>query len=355
MTMKLLHRIGKEIAKVNKRLLENDLFKNESTAFILFQNLNTKRSTQKYIIYYWFGNNVSLNLRIKTVNLVTNLHFLVYSLRQSKIIYLTRCVSGIEPKNFQNFTGRQYVPETKLYKIKGYTVAYIVPVEAHHTSLTSDDSFVLSYNKFVYIFITKYSNDVEKLKALKFGNYINNVEHNNQNHLIYIDCTPKSSYINIEGVYTFLRILSNDLKEKMSTICFSKLDENFQIRISELDENFQEERQNAPARVYVTNIQNNNEFVLKKNYEFKWFELRSHLFNHAAIIMDPVYKNYVFVYIGVKAKVYEIEYILKELEQLNVEHPNTYDWRKRQIIPIIDDPPADFIILFLDVQEYYLQ
>lgn len=29
----------------------------------------------------------------------------------------------------------------------------------------------------------------------------------------------------------------------MSTICFSKLDENFQIRISELDENFQEERQ----------------------------------------------------------------------------------------------------------------
>lgn len=28
---------GKEIAKVNKRLLENDLFKNESTAFILFQ------------------------------------------------------------------------------------------------------------------------------------------------------------------------------------------------------------------------------------------------------------------------------------------------------------------------------
>lgn len=52
------------------------------------------------------------------------------------------------------------------------------------------------------------------------------------------------------------------------------------------------------------------------------------ILQHAAIIMDPVYKNYVFVYIGVKAKVYEIEYILKELEQLNVEHPNTYDWRK---------------------------
>lgn len=151
-------------------------------------------------------------------------------------------------------------------------------VEASHTSLTFDDSFVLTHDKFVYIFTARKSNSVERLKALKLGNYINNVEHNNINTLVYvgkliyvyirmydtynryviirnnwsandinnfIDCSSYSGDINIRNhVSTILKILDYLENQKQNELCFSKSNNPQENQDSiTADKNFQSERQ----------------------------------------------------------------------------------------------------------------
>lgn len=52
------------------------------------------------------------------------------------------------------------------------------------------------------------------------------------------------------------------------------------------------------------------------------------ILQHTAIIMDPVYGFHVFAHIGPKAETAETEFILKKLEQLNLQNAGVYGRKK---------------------------
>lgn len=59
-------------------------------------------------------------------------------------------------------------------------------IEAHCSSLTKDDSFVLHFNNSVVVFTPVGSNDIEKKKAVQFGSYISIVQGLRPDQLILI-------------------------------------------------------------------------------------------------------------------------------------------------------------------------
>lgn len=63
---------------------------------------------------------------------------------------------------------------------------FTTQVEAHYSSLTTDDSFVLNLNNSVIVYTPAQSNSVEKKKAIQLGHYILNIKKLQRDQLILI-------------------------------------------------------------------------------------------------------------------------------------------------------------------------